>query len=144
VQPGAGSRWKVASADLLAHVIAAVVSGGDVQVLLHAGPADAGAAAELVRAVESPMLPLVSPTLPVLAGVLSIAQVYLGGDSGVSHLAAAVGAPAVILFPPATRRRWAPWSPTARIILMEPGAAARLRVEAGAAAALGEAISAWR
>ena len=33
-----------------------VVSGGDVQVLLHAGPADAAAAAELVRAVESPML----------------------------------------------------------------------------------------
>jgi ADP-heptose:LPS heptosyltransferase len=31
----------------------------------------------------------------------------------VSHLAAAVGAPSVVLFPPATRRRWAPWSPTA-------------------------------
>ena len=144
VQPGAGSRWKVAPADLLARVIAAVVSGGDVQVLLHAGPADAAAAAQLARAVESPMLTLVSPTLPVLAGVLSIAQAYLGGDSGVSHLAAAVGAPAVILFPAATRRRWAPWSPTARPILMEPGAAAGFRVAAGAAAALGEAISAWR
>ena len=45
------------------------------------------------------MLTLVSPPLPVLAGVLSMAQAYLGGDSGVSHLAAAVGAPAVILFP---------------------------------------------
>ena len=43
-----------------------------------------------------------SPPLPVLAGVLSMAQAYLGGDSGVSHLAAAVGAPAVILFPAAT------------------------------------------
>ena len=144
VQPGAGSRWKVASADLLAGVIAAVVSGGDVQVLLHAGPADAEAAAQLVRAVEPPMLTLVSPTLPVLAGVLSIAQAYLGGDSGVSHLAAAVGAPAVILFPAATRRRWAPWSPTARPILMEPGAAAGFRVAADAAAALVEVISAWR
>ena len=111
VQPGAGSRWKVAPADLLARVIAPVVSGGDLQVLLHAGPADAAAAAQLVRAVESPMLTLVSPPLPVLAGVLSMAQAYLGGDSGVSHLAAAVGAPAVILFPAATRRRWAPWSP---------------------------------
>jgi len=144
VQPGAGSQWKVAPADLLARVIASVVSGGDMQVLLHAGPADAAAAADLVRAVESPMLTLVSPPLPVLAGVLSMAQAYLGGDSGVSHLAAAVGAPAVILFPAATRKRWAPWSPTARPILMEPGAAAGFRVAAGAAAALGEAISAWR
>jgi hypothetical protein len=24
-----------------------------------------------------------------------------------------VGAPSVVLFPPLTRRRWAPWSPTA-------------------------------
>jgi ADP-heptose:LPS heptosyltransferase len=31
----------------------------------------------------------------------------------VSHLAAAVGASSVILFPSATRRRWEPWSPTA-------------------------------
>jgi len=120
-----------------------VVSGGDVQVLVHAGPADAAAAAQLVDAVESTMLTLVSPPLPVLAGVLSMAQAYLGGDSGVSHLAAAVGAPAVILFPAATRRRWAPWSPTARPILMEPGAAG-FRVAAEAVAALGEAISAWR
>jgi hypothetical protein len=144
VQPGAGSRWKVAPADLLARIIAAVVRGSDVQVLLHAGPADAAAVAQLVRAVEAPVLTLVSPPLPVLAGVLSIAQAYLGGDSGVSHLAAAVGAPAVILFPAATRMRWAPWSPTARPILMEPGAAAGFRVAADAAAALGEAISAWR
>jgi ADP-heptose:LPS heptosyltransferase len=144
VQPGAGSRWKVAPADLLARVIAPVVSGGNVQVLLHAGPADARAAAQLLHAVESPMLTLESPPLPVLAGVLSMAQAYLGGDSGVSHLAAAVGAPAVILFPSATRRRWAPWSPTARPLAMEPGAAAGLRVAAGAAAALAEAISAGR
>ena len=82
VQPGAGSQWKVAPADLLARVIASVVSGGDVQVLVHAGPADAAAAADLVRAVESPMLTLVSPPLPVLAGVLSMAHAYLGGDSG--------------------------------------------------------------
>ena len=34
---------------------------------------------------------LVEPPLPVLAGVLAIARAYLGGDSGVSHLAAAVG-----------------------------------------------------
>ena len=139
VHPGAGGHWKVAPADLLARAIAPVVSGGDIQLLVHAGPADAEAAAQLVRAVESPMLTLLSPPLPVLAGVLSMAQAYLGGDSGVSHLAAAVGAPAVILFPAATRARWAPWSPTARPIAMEPAAAAW-----SAAAALAQAISAWR
>jgi len=38
------------------------------------------------------------PSLPSLAGVLVCATAYLGNDSGVSHLAAAVGTPAVVLF----------------------------------------------
>jgi ADP-heptose:LPS heptosyltransferase len=80
------------------------------------------------------------PALPLLAAALSAARGYVGGDSGVSHLAAAVGAPAVILFPEATRERWRPWSATARPIAMEDAAAA---IDA-ATAALGEATSASR
>ena len=139
VQPGAGGRWKVAPADLLAGIIAAVVKGTDTQVLVHVGPADAEAASRLVHTLDAPLPTLVSPALPLLAGVLSLAQAYLGGDSGVSHLAAGVGVPATILFPSETRRRWVPWSGTARPIAMEATAAAQ-----EAAAAVGEAISAWR
>ena len=140
VHPGAGGRWKEAPADLLTRVIARALRDFDAQVLVHVGPADAEAAARLDQAAEAPLLTLASPTLPVLAGALSLAQAYLGGDSGVSHLAAAVGVPAAILFPPATLMRWRPWSPTARAMAMEPAAAA----EQQAAAAVGEAISAWR
>ena len=53
---------------------------------------------------------LVEPDLPLLAGVLAEANAYLGGDSGISHLAAAAGTPSVILYPQATQARWAPWS----------------------------------
>ena len=59
-----------------------------------------------------------SMALGLLAGVLSRASAFLGGDSGVSHLAAAAGARAVIVFPAATRRRWSPWSPTAVPVTM--------------------------
>jgi ADP-heptose:LPS heptosyltransferase len=83
------------------------------QTLIHQGPADRDAAERLTRRLDFPALHLIEPELHLLAGVIQEASVYLGGDSGVSHLAAAVGAPAVILFPPATRERWAPWSPTA-------------------------------
>jgi ADP-heptose:LPS heptosyltransferase len=82
-------------------------------VLVHQGPADAEAAAGLRARLGEAAILLREPELPRLAGVLAAARAYLGGDSGVSHLAAAVGAPSVVLFPPATRRRWAPWSPTA-------------------------------
>jgi ADP-heptose:LPS heptosyltransferase len=87
-------------------------------VLVHQGPADAEPAQRLLALLAGHATPLIEPELPRLAAVLGTARAYLGGDSGVSHLAAAVGAPSVILFPPATRRRWQPWSPTARPIEM--------------------------
>src|SRR5439155_799344 len=56
---------------------------------------------------------LIEPALTELAGALALAHAYIGSDSGVSHLAASVGTPSVILFPPETLRRWAPWGPAA-------------------------------
>ena len=145
VQPGAGSQWKVAPADLLARVIAPVVSGGDVQVLAARGAGRRGGRgrARPRRRIADAHAGVAAAARPGRRPVNGAAPIS-AGTPGVSHLAAAVGAPAVILFPAATWKRWAPWSPTARPILMEPGAAAGFRVAAGAAAALGEAISAWR
>ena len=99
--------------ECLAHVVRRVVDKAGCQVLMHRGPADRDAASALTRRLELPALSLVEPELPLLAAVLQEVSAYLGGDSGVSHLAAGVGASAVILFPPATRERWTPWSPTA-------------------------------
>ena len=45
------------------------------------------------------------------AALLAGAALYLGNDSGISHLAAAVGAPGVVLFGPTDARRWRPLSP---------------------------------
>jgi hypothetical protein len=135
VHPGAGGAWKVLPPDLLARAIA---TARDLELVVHAGPADREAAARLVDAVDAPVRLLVEPTPPVLAGALAIARAYLGGDSGVSHLAAAVGAPAVIVFPAATLAAWSPWSRTARVVSAEP----RAGVAERAATALAEAISA--
>jgi len=44
----------------------------------------------------------------VLAGVLAGAETYLGNDSGVSHLAAAVGTPTLALFGPTDARHFRP------------------------------------
>jgi heptosyltransferase III len=47
-------------------------------------------------------------TLPLLAAWLSQGQLFVGSDSGVSHLAAAVGIPAVVIFGPTDPVVWAP------------------------------------
>ncbi|MGH7413872.1 MAG: glycosyltransferase family 9 protein [Candidatus Rokuibacteriota bacterium] len=116
VHPGSGSDWKRWPAERFAAVIQTLRRRRPLDVLVHQGPADAAAAARLLALLDEPAAALVEPELPLLAAVLGTARAYLGGDAGVSHLAAAVGAPSVVLFPPSTRRRWAPWSPTAAAI----------------------------
>lgn len=125
VHPGAGApakRWPVAK---LATAIRSV-AGPDDPVLVHQGPADEAAARELLlaladRSAPVPVRLLLEPGLGLLAGILHGSSAYLGADSGVSHLAAASGAPAVILFPPEARLRWAPWSQTARPLTVTAG-----------------------
>lgn len=46
--------------------------------------------------------------LPTLAGLLALCRAYVGNDSGVTHLAAAVGAPTLALFGPTDPAVWAP------------------------------------
>jgi ADP-heptose:LPS heptosyltransferase len=116
VHPGAGAKWKLWTVENLARVIERIVRRAEAQAVIHQGPADRDVTLRLSRVLKVPALPLIEPDLPMLAGVLGQAAAYLGADSGVSHLAAAVGAPAVILFPAATRERWAPWSPTAHVL----------------------------
>jgi len=118
VHPGAGGVSKLWPVERYARVVDWMMSAAGVQILIHRGPADAEVAERLSRLLDGRAAHLVEPELPLLAAVLARAAAYLGGDSGVSHLAAAVGAPAVILFPPATRERWSPWSPTARCLTM--------------------------
>lgn len=47
--------------------------------------------------------------LPVLAGVLEKSSLFVGNDSGLMHLAAAMGTPTVGLFGPSPENIYAPW-----------------------------------
>ena len=48
-------------------------------------------------------------TLPALGCLLSRAALYVGTDTAVSHMAAAVGVPSVVLFGPSNPVKWGPW-----------------------------------
>ena len=51
-----------------------------------------------------------------LACWLARARIYIGNDSGITHLAAAAGAPVVALFGPTDPRVWAPRGERVRIV----------------------------
>jgi ADP-heptose:LPS heptosyltransferase len=112
VHPGAGGAAKQWPAGAFARVVTTLAARARVNVLMHQGPADAAAVAALRAHLGDGVVRLVEPSLPALAGALAQAGVFLGNDSGVSHLAAALGVPSVILF---DRRNldWRPWSAAA-------------------------------
>jgi heptosyltransferase III len=111
--PGAGAPWKQAPTGRFARALERMAADGGFAVVLHQGPADEAAVEALASELTVPAVRLVEPSLTELAGALALARAYIGSDSGVSHLAASVGTPSVILYPPETLRRWAPWSPSA-------------------------------
>lgn len=134
LHPGAGNvakRWPVDGFGLVAREMSRTVP---LAVAVHDGPADAEAASALMAALGPKTMRLRDPSLETLTGVLATAAFYLGNDSGVSHLAAAVGAPSVVLFTSALFG-WRPWGAQARPLVVSPGGIVAADVERVMAAA---------
>lgn len=67
--------------------------------------------------IDAPVLNLAGKTdLPTLAGLLLGADLLIGNDSSIAHLAAALGVPTLALFGPSNDHAWAPWG-AARVTL---------------------------
>ena len=109
VHPGSGGRGKRWAATGFAAVLERVAPLPRLAVVVHQGPADAEAVAALPERLTARAIRLREPPLPLLAGMLTHATAYLGNDSGISHLAATVGVPSIVLFG-ADQLGWQPWA----------------------------------
>ena len=108
LHPGAASaarRWPVERWAAVARREA----GAGRRVVVTAGPGEtalatmvAGAAGLPPEAVRRP------PDVAALAGLVAGVGRVVCGDTGVAHLATAVGTPSVVLFGPVSPRRWGP------------------------------------
>jgi heptosyltransferase-3 len=124
IGPGSGSPSKNWPLSHYYEVARALAFEAGLKVVWLAGPA------------ERPMLPYLqglaaaqeqvvwaNQPLKRVARLLSRTRVYLGGDSGLTHLAAAAGAHRVVaLFGPTDPRVWAPWGEHITV-LTPPGGA---------------------
>jgi len=80
-----------------------VVTGGDTA-------AEQTYCEEVMRCVPAGSVNLVGRVrLSALSYLLSRASLYVGTDTAVSHMAAAVGVPTVVLFGPSNPVKWGPW-----------------------------------
>ena len=80
-----------------------------VHLIVPIGPADKEHAEDYCHRISSDrMLPVTNLSLTELAALLKRCMVCVGNDSGVTHMAAAVGTPVVALFGPTDPRVWGP------------------------------------
>lgn len=75
--------------------------------------------------------------LPEVAGELQQCDLFLGHDSGISHLAAACGLPALLLFGPSNEKIWAPQNPAVQVIKAPEGDLSRIDVDGVVGKAVG-------
>ena len=115
VAPGAAWETKRWPADRLAQVAARLKEDGH-RIALVGGPMD-GALLDVIRAGCSPDVDLTAESLPVLAAALGRVRLLIGNDSGLVHVAAAMGRPALALFGPTSVNRWGPRPPGAALSL---------------------------
>lgn len=119
IHPGGGGyslarRW---DAPAFAAVADRLQQEHGAQIVLVGGPNDNGEAVR--QAMKSDLLDLTGKTsLPQLAGVLESADLFIGAESGVMHLAAASGTPTLAIFGPGNPDAWGPWTPESHSVVL--------------------------
>jgi ADP-heptose:LPS heptosyltransferase len=89
----------------------------DLPVVLVGGDGDAIMAARVQALLDEPVAAAVGGMrLGEVAGLLGEAAVFVGADSGLLHVASAMGAPAVGLYGPTDPRAWAPAAPAVTVV----------------------------
>lgn len=115
VMPAAGGVYRLWPAERYAEVALWLAARGFAVVVL--GGTDAIAAGRVIAAAVADALDLTGrTTLGQTAALLARSQLALSADTGVLHLAYAVGAPTVALFGPGLHRKWAPPGSAHRIV----------------------------
>ena len=118
LHPGSGSRKKLWTPIGWLSVIRRLSSEKSLKFALLQGPADSEIVNYLRAQLETitPFSIVKNWRLGKLAALISRSSLYLGNDSGITHLAAACGTPTVALFGPTNPRIWAPRGPQVKII----------------------------
>jgi heptosyltransferase III len=107
VHPGSGSVHKRLEPRRMASLIEGLWEKGMYPLIVE-GPADQDAVAQTLHFVSRAPRVLRDLDLSQLAGVFAQVALYIGHDSGVTHLSALLGVPTIALFGPTDYHRWAP------------------------------------
>ena len=123
IHPGSGGAYKCWPISHFASLII-MLWQRNIPVLLLSGPADSERMTELLSQLpmppSSPLLTtLIFAPLCTVAQNLQACLGYIGNDSGITHLAALLATPTIVLFGPSDPAIWQPYGSTT-CVLYEP------------------------
>lgn len=109
LHPGSGSEKKNWPQARWARLIQRLLSETELNLLLAGGEAE-GERLQALAAALPPARVRVAHKVPLadLAGLLAASQGFIGHDSGISHLAAALGLPGIVLWGDTAEEIWRP------------------------------------
>lgn len=109
VHPGARWRDKCWPPRLFAQVADQLAAEFGLQLVLTGSASEAALAAEVAQHMRTPALNAAVPlSIGAMAALMRRARLLLCNDTGVSHIAAGLRLPSVVIFSKADIRRWAP------------------------------------
>jgi ADP-heptose:LPS heptosyltransferase len=109
VHPGSGSKAKNWPLENYVSLVQRLYQSCRGTALVVEGPAERNMIDNMSEALDGiTFIALQSLALPLLAAILSQCSLFIGNDSGITHLAAALGVPTIALFGPTDPYIWGP------------------------------------
>ncbi|HWW75215.1 MAG TPA: glycosyltransferase family 9 protein [Pyrinomonadaceae bacterium] len=109
IHPAAAFDTKTWAAENFARVVERLAARGLATVAV-AGPGEAKVIDEVRAHTRAPLAGFTDLSLPELTALAARAAIFVGNDSGVAHVAAAVGTPSVVVFGSSNVAHWRPWT----------------------------------
>ena len=121
LHPGSGGSNKLWSVAGWLDVIIKMLGHNNIKITLLEGPADNHIVQQLCSELRSTSLLLANNwRLGKLAALMEQSSLYLGNDSGITHLAAACNIPTIALFGPTDPRIWGPKGLKVKVVTWQP------------------------
>ncbi len=116
---GAGKTSNLWPVERFARVAQQLMQQLAARVVVTEGPRDAGVVSKFRHLV--PEAARWQSDLGQTLAILERADLYIGNDTGMSHVAAATGVPCVVIFGPHDARRWSPAGTSVRTLSAQSG-----------------------
>jgi glycosyl transferase family 9 (putative heptosyltransferase)/CDP-glycerol:poly(glycerophosphate) glycerophosphotransferase len=127
IQPGAGRDFKCWPAERFGKLAGRLRNEFGAKIVLISGLGEDELLESILEQEPDCELALYQRPLLELAGIISVATLHIGNDSGFTHLACACNIPAVGLYGPTAPAQWAPVHPLFELVISKDAKGRRQR-----------------